>query len=254
MKPQSKIFDAHFHIIDPAFPLIANHGFLPAPFTTKIYEIEAKKYNIAGGVIVSGSFQGFDQEYLFHALAQLGPNYVGVLNLSSHASDHDILLLHQNGIKGVRFNLYRGGSETVEKLLPFAKRINDLCGMHVELYISGEQIVHYFNLLSQLPKFSIDHLGLTETGAPELLKLVEKGVHVKATGFMRVNFDPLNRMKTIHAINPEALMFGTDLPGTRANRTFDITDLQLIQNHFSENDCHKIFHDNALKFYGIKIN
>ena len=29
---QKKIFDAHFHIIDPDFPLIANQGFLPEPF------------------------------------------------------------------------------------------------------------------------------------------------------------------------------------------------------------------------------
>jgi hypothetical protein len=27
------IFDAHFHIIDPRFPLVANQRFLPEPFT-----------------------------------------------------------------------------------------------------------------------------------------------------------------------------------------------------------------------------
>ena len=28
------IFDAHLHIIDPRFPLVANQGYLPAPFST----------------------------------------------------------------------------------------------------------------------------------------------------------------------------------------------------------------------------
>ncbi|MCF5281267.1 2-pyrone-4,6-dicarboxylate hydrolase, partial [Pseudomonas syringae] len=28
----NRIFDAHCHIIDPGFPLIANNGYLPEPF------------------------------------------------------------------------------------------------------------------------------------------------------------------------------------------------------------------------------
>src|SRR3990167_205956 len=245
------LFDAHFHIIDPAFPLIPNNGFMPEAFTVQMYQKEAKQYNITGGVIVSGSFQSFDYGYMLHAFKQLGPNYVGVINLPETASNDEILRLYSKGVKGVRFNLFRGGSETVDRLINFAKRINELCGMHIELYISGEQLVEYFDLLLQLPKFSIDHLGLTKIGEKQLLKLVEKGASVKATGFMRVDFDPLSRMKTIYAINPDALMFGTDFPGTRASRLFDISDLQLIQNNFSDADSQKILANNALKFYGL---
>jgi predicted TIM-barrel fold metal-dependent hydrolase len=32
-----RLFDAHFHIIDPRFPLIANRGYLPAAFTVADY-------------------------------------------------------------------------------------------------------------------------------------------------------------------------------------------------------------------------
>jgi hypothetical protein len=31
------IFDAHFHVIDPRFPLVPNQGFLPDPFTVADY-------------------------------------------------------------------------------------------------------------------------------------------------------------------------------------------------------------------------
>lgn len=251
MATNTPLLDAHFHIIDPAFPLTPNEGYLPEPFTVSMYQAAVEPFQIMGGVVVSGSFQAFDQGYLLAALKNFGSSYAGVLNLPANTKDEQIVALYQKGIKGIRFNLFRGGSETIDHLLDFAKRIYDLCGMHVELYISGEQIEAHVDLLKQLPKFSIDHLGLTKTGLNALLKLVENGAHVKATGFMRVDFDPLSRMKQISAINPNALLFGTDLPGTRASRLFDISDLQLIQDNFSQKDCEKIIFENAVNFYGI---
>jgi len=73
------MFDAHFHIIDSNFPLIENNGYMPEPFTVSAYLEAIKKYHFSGGAIVSGSFQGFDQGYLFSALEKLGQNYVGVV-------------------------------------------------------------------------------------------------------------------------------------------------------------------------------
>ena len=58
-----KLFDSHFHIIDPRFPVVKNNGFLPQPFTCKDYSRRLGDYQLAGGTIVSGSFQAFDQRY-----------------------------------------------------------------------------------------------------------------------------------------------------------------------------------------------
>jgi hypothetical protein len=49
-------FDAHFHIIDPRFPLEENQGFLPDAFTCQDYLKRTKKWNVIGGAVVSGSF------------------------------------------------------------------------------------------------------------------------------------------------------------------------------------------------------
>lgn len=57
-----RIFDAHFHIID--FPIKENHGYTPPNFIVEDYQNETTEFNVLGGAIVSGSFQGFDQEYL----------------------------------------------------------------------------------------------------------------------------------------------------------------------------------------------
>ncbi len=56
-----KIFDVHFHIIDYKYPVVENNGYLPSKFLTDDYFTTAKKINVVGGAIVSGSFQVFDQ-------------------------------------------------------------------------------------------------------------------------------------------------------------------------------------------------
>ena len=67
-----RIFDAHFHIIDFNFPIIENQGYFPPNFVVEDYQNETPNLNVIGGAIVSGSFQGFDQDYLLKALKQLG--------------------------------------------------------------------------------------------------------------------------------------------------------------------------------------
>lgn len=63
------LFDAHLHIIDYQFPLIANQGYLPDEFVATDYLMRAKHLQIIGGAVISGSFQAFDQAYLVNALS-----------------------------------------------------------------------------------------------------------------------------------------------------------------------------------------
>ncbi len=243
------IFDAHFHIIDKAYPLVANQGFLPEAFTVADYQKKTEALNIKAGAIVSGSFQAYDQSYLIAAIKKLGPNFVGVTQLPEGVSDDEIQTLHQQGIRAIRFNLFRGNIDDLATLVNFAKRVYEQVGWHVELYLDATQLDSLSNTILQLPKVSIDHLGLRKAGFKNLLKLVEKGMHVKACGFMRVDFDVKSALQSIYRINPNALMFGTDLPGTRASRQFSTADLLLIQESFAENEVDNILWHNARQFY-----
>src|SRR5437588_7964436 len=105
-----QVFDAHLHIIDSRFPLIPNKDYLPDPFTVKDYLNRIRELEILGGVVVSGSFQGFDQSYLIDALKRLGQRFVGVTQLPPTVSDEEVVQLNEAGVRAVRFNLYRGGS------------------------------------------------------------------------------------------------------------------------------------------------
>ncbi|MCY1067355.1 amidohydrolase family protein [Nannocystis sp. RBIL2] len=243
------IFDAHLHVIDPRFPLVPNHGWLPAPFDVPEYMSHATDLGITGGAVVSGSFQAFDQSYLEHALARLGPTYVGVTQLPADVADAEVLRLNDRGVRAVRFNLRRGGSADLADLEPLARRVYDLAGWHVELYVDSADLPGLAARLCALPRVSIDHLGLSAAGLPTLLALVERGVRVKATGFGRVDFDVADVLRQIAAVDHGALMFGTDLPSTRAPRPFTRADLDLLRETLGPELARRALWDNPIAWY-----
>ncbi len=245
------LFDSHFHIIDRRFPLTPNAGYLPDDLTCSDYLAQASRYDLCGGAIISGSFQAFDQSYLLDALRTLGTGFVGVTQLPVTVSDAVILDLDREGVRAVRFNLKRGGSEEVRHLDTMARRVHDLVGWHVELYVDSRELAELYDTLIALPAVSIDHLGLSQEGLGTVLKLAELGVRIKATGFGRVNFDVPTVLKQLYAANPHALMFGTDLPSTRALRPYADSDFLLVAEMLGDEAAQAVFFDNAEKFYRI---
>jgi len=246
---KQKYFDCHFHIIDKNFPVVANQGFMPDAFTSEDYLARVKAIDLCGGAVVSGSFQELDQSYLFHALKVLGPTFVGVTQVPQSISDQELQELNNAGVRAVRFNVKRGGSEDVRHLENFARRVHKRVGWHTELYVDSTELAGLFNTLVSLPAVSIDHIGLSKVGFPTLLKLAEKGVRVKATGFGRVDFDVGPALKELYAANPKALMFGTDLPSTRAPRAYLDSDYTLVLETLGEAKAANVFYKNAIEFY-----
>jgi predicted TIM-barrel fold metal-dependent hydrolase len=123
-------------------------------------------------------------------------------------------------------------------------------GWHAELYIDARTIDADLSArIAALPAASIDHLGMHEDGLPNLLRLVEQGVKVKATGFGRVELDPTAVMRAILDVDPTALMVGTDLPSTRARRPFRDEDFTQIAQALAPEEASAVFWDNAAAFY-----
>jgi len=159
---------------------------------------------------VSGSFQGFDQTYLLDALERLGPTFVGVTQLPPRVSDAEVLELDAAGVRAVRFTLARGGALDVE----LALRVHELAGWHAEVYATD--LPAHEERMRELPRLVVDHLGMNPEG---LACAVRLGAMVKATpryaGDMR-------------RVDDSRLLFGTDLPGTRTERSFRPDDLDVI--------------------------
>lgn len=244
-----KIFDSHFHIINPKFPLVENNGYLPPSFTVENYRKKVKDYGIVGGAIVSGSFQKFDQEYLLDSLKTFRKNYFGVANIPIEMKNSELEKLNESNIRAVRFNLKRGGSESLENMVELSNKLHNNYGWHTEFYVDSKDLKELKTTLEQIPKFSIDHLGLSKNGLMDLYYWAEKGIKIKATGFGRVDFNPITVMKKIYLINPDSLMFGTDLPSTRAKEPFTYEHLKRLKDNFSEEEQRKILYQNAKDWY-----
>jgi predicted TIM-barrel fold metal-dependent hydrolase len=199
---------------------------VPEPFTVEDYRTRTEHLSVTGGAVVAASFQGLDQTFLLDALEELGDGFVGVATVAPDVTDREVLALYAGGVRAYRVNLFRGGDED---LLDLAPRLAELCGWHVELYVDGEDLPELAPRLRALPRVVIDHLGLTDNGLPTLIELVKTGtVHVKATGFGRAHLNVPHALRALADANPAALLFGTDLPSTRAPRPFHDEDLQLV--------------------------
>jgi predicted TIM-barrel fold metal-dependent hydrolase len=75
---------------------------------------------------------------------------------------------------------------------------------------------------------------------------------VKATGFGRVKLDVPKTLEAVARKSPDALVFGTDIPSTRATRPFQVADIDLIELVLGRELAQKAFWDNPLALYKIK--
>lgn len=245
------LFDSHFHIINYDFPLFENNGYKPRQFLVEDYRSQTSYINIVGGALVAGSYHGFDNRHLLNALKKLGAGFAGVAQIAPGITDRELNDMNEAGIRGIRFNLKRRVYTATTELLYLGNKVFNEFGWHTELYTESSKLEDIYDMILNFPSVSIDHLGLTGKGFNTLLKLVEKGVKVKATGFGRVDLDIKAAMRQVNKVNPESLMFGTDLPSTRAPRPFILKDLYLVTEIFDEDSAERILSKNAMNFYGF---
>ncbi|MFC7557614.1 amidohydrolase family protein [Pseudoroseomonas wenyumeiae] len=249
------MIDAHFHVFDPRFPLPGNDGYVPPDFTARDYHAATAKFDLRGGVVVAASTHGLDPTPLVAAVAELGPGFVAVINADPSLSDEALRRLADAGVRGLRHNLYRGVASSMEDELLLAERAWHVAGLHTQIYADAALLRPFVGRLAKLgSRLVIDHLGMTEAGLPVVLDLVEAGAKVKATGFGRVSLDVPRALETIAGRSATALMFGTDLPSTRATRPFQASDIALLRNVLGQELAGTALHDNAAAYYQVSAS
>ena len=245
------MFDAHFHIIDPRFPLDPSQAYQPPKFDVDDYRQATAELKVRGGAVVSGSFQGFDQQYLRSALSRLGASFVGVTQLPLTVTDEEIAGLATHQVRAIRFNLHRRGMADLTDIIELGQRVHQVAGWHSEFYVDAQHLPELMPAIERLPRVVIDHLGLTAEGRPHVLELVRQGGFVKATGFGRLSFNVAEMLQQVVDINPTALLFGTDLPSTRAPRPFSPDDVKLVRKAVGGEFAEQVLESNARKLYGL---
>jgi predicted TIM-barrel fold metal-dependent hydrolase len=247
-----RLFDSHCHIIDHRFPIVVNQGYTPPHFPLDAYLAKVRPLGVVAGAVVSGSFQANDQTYLMDTLPRLGPGWVGVTQIPNDYPDAEIKKLDAIGVRAVRFNIFRGRIDNIDEIVALATRCHAVAGWHAEIYADAAALKPHVDRLSKLPQISIDHLGMTEAGVPVLLDLVAAGAKVKASGFGRTKVNIPATLERIAQKQPNALVFGTDIPSTRAERPFETADIDLIERVLGPELARKVFWDNGIALYRVK--
>jgi D-galactarolactone isomerase len=165
LKAPANACDCHIHILDPArFPFVPNPGDRrtpPADAAVPQYRLLQKRNGTTRVVIVTPRNYATDNRVTVDAIAQLGPDARGVAVLHPTVTDAELKKLRDAGIRGIRFTLGGPASAVVtpDMIEPLSKRVAGL-GWHVQLYMSGEQIVMLADVLRRLPsQIVFDHLG-----------------------------------------------------------------------------------------------
>jgi predicted TIM-barrel fold metal-dependent hydrolase len=251
-QPVRRLFDSHCHIIDHRFPIVPNQGYTPPNFPLNDYLAQVKPLGVVAGAVVSGSFQANDQTYLIDTLPKLGTGWVGVTQIPNDYPDAEIAKLNGIGVRAVRFNVFRGRIDSVDDIVALATRAHAVAGWHSEIYADAAALKPHVDRLAKLPQLCVDHLGMTEEGLPALLDLVAAGCKVKATGFGRVKMNVPKALEAVAKQSPDALVFGTDIPSTRAQRPFQASDIDLVETVLGPELAKKAFWDNPLALYRVK--
>jgi predicted TIM-barrel fold metal-dependent hydrolase len=220
--------DCHFHIFGPydRFPLSAGRRYDPPPALVPDYLAMADQIGIERMVVVQASVSGTDNAVTLDAVAQFGLHRArAVAVIDDSFSDAILRTMHDQGVRGVRFNIATGGGTPVEQLEVLARRLAPL-GWHIQIYAEGETLEDIAPRLAKLPvEVVIDHCGgvmaALGTGHPQflaLLRLLDSGrawvkvcsYRVSSAGQPWADAEP--NVKALVAAAPERCVWGTDWP------------------------------------------
>lgn len=155
--------DSHIHIFDRRFrETLPADDMSAVPCTVSAYAEVQRALKIDRAIVVTPRNYDTDNAVTVDAIAQLGLHRArGVAVLRPDVSDSELRLLHEQGIRGIRFTLYtpEHAPTSFDMVEPLAGRIKEL-GWHLQLHWTAEQIVAHEALLDRLPvEVVFDHLG-----------------------------------------------------------------------------------------------
>jgi D-galactarolactone isomerase len=151
--------DCHHHIYDHRFPVDPRAQLKPADALPADYRLLQKRLGMTRNVVVQPSTYGTDNRCMLDALAQFGPSSRGIAVVNTSITDDELKRMHEQGVRGIRFNLVQAGATTVEMIEPLSRRVHDL-GWHVKIHMLADQIVAIDDLLNRLPSpLLVDHMA-----------------------------------------------------------------------------------------------
>jgi D-galactarolactone isomerase len=162
LKAPAGACDCHHHIYDAVrFPPVQPGGTIIPDARLEEYRMLQRRIGTSRNVVVTPLAYVTDNRVTLDAIARLRPNARGVAVLRPTATDAELKMLADGGIRGIRFSLSdpRNAPTSIEMIEPLSKRVNAL-GWHVQINMTADQIVAAQDLWNRLPSAIVfDHLG-----------------------------------------------------------------------------------------------
>jgi predicted TIM-barrel fold metal-dependent hydrolase len=220
--------DCHFHIFGPydRYPMSPGRNYTPPPALVPAYLELADTLGLQRMVVVQASIYGTDNAVTLDAVHRFGLHRArGVAVIDDSFDVAALRRLHEQGVRGVRFNMVSGNGTPEDQLEALGRRVAPL-GWHIQIYAEGEKIQAIGPLLARLPvEVVIDHcggvmagLGVRHPQFQALLRLMETGrAWMKLCGYRASSAgapwaDVEPNVKALVAKAPERCVWGTDWP------------------------------------------
>jgi len=268
--------DSHMHVYDGRFAYVGRSSGLLPHSTAADYRIVQDRLGTTRTVVVTPRIYATDNAVTLDAIKQLGKTRTrGVAVIHPDISDVELRRLHEGGIRGIRFTLYKPehAVTSFDMVETLSHRINEL-GWHVQLHWTARQIVDHEPVLKRLPSHIVfDHLARMPVtlGAPHpafaiVRRLLDAGrTWVKLSGpyldsligekGAYADIDPIARAWVRAA--PGRLVWGSDWPHITETPTPPPTLLMAeILRRWADDEAtlRGILVDNPAQLYGFDNN
>jgi len=164
--------DAHCHVFGPGveFPFAPERKYTPCDASKSELFALRDHLGFARNVIVQATCHGADNRAMADACQASGGRARGIATVRRSVGDDELLALHAQGVRGVRFNFLRRLVDFTPKdeLLEIAGRVREL-GWHVVVYFEAQDLAELWDFFTALPvTLVVDHMG-----RPDVTKSVE---------------------------------------------------------------------------------
>jgi predicted TIM-barrel fold metal-dependent hydrolase len=229
-QPPPGACDAHCHIFGPGnvYPYAPGRSYTPPDAPLSRFRELQQTLGLDRAVLVNASCYGDDNSVILDAIAQSGGRYRGVANVADDISDMELEMLHDGGVRGIRFNFVQhlGGTPDLRVFDDLVHRVEPL-GWHVVLHFDAKDLIEFGDMLRRLPvPFIIDHMGrvptkdgLTQEPFRILLDTARmENCWVKICGAERISsagppfHDAVPFARAILEVAPDRTLWGTDWP------------------------------------------
>jgi len=225
--------DCHFHIFGPfnRYPMSEGRTYTPPEALVPAYLELAETVGLQRMVVVQASIYGTENAVTLDAISQFGLHRArGVAVIDDSFDEAALRRLHDQGIRGVRFNMVSGNGTPEDQLEALARRVAPL-GWHIQIYADGAKMLEIGPLLARLPvEVVIDHcggvkadLGIQHPQFQALLRLMDSGrawmkvCSYRASSAGAPFTDVEANVTALVASAPDRCVWGTDWPHSQMN-------------------------------------